>query len=233
LNNLGKIKTLENCRMFRHVDSQVIESVASKLIGRTLEKGEFVFLTGNKPEGIFIIEQGKICFKIPDAAGRDHFIDFASDGHFFGENELLGRYNYFSDAVAMERTVLWFLAKADFESLFYGVPSISQNIAKLLVQNIRLFHQAKYDAQKRSLNYRLVNLLLILWARFHEKTEEGDRIAMHLPHEELAFMVSATRQSVTKILNEWQDMGWITYKYGKIILIDRTALEHYRAGCEE
>jgi CRP-like cAMP-binding protein len=44
-------------------------------------------------------------------------------------------------------------------------------------------------------------------------------------HEQLAEMMGTYRETVTKILNEFRAAGWVELRRGKILVLDRMALE--------
>jgi len=217
--------------LFDGVDSDILASVTSKLVSIQLSKGEYLYRVGDIPKGIYLIESGKICFTMPELEGKDNFIGIGSDGHYIGEVESIGKFKNFADAIALVDTTLWILYKEDFNSLFENVPKISCNLAKNLAFNMRLYHMAKSEQQNKSHLFRLANILLGLVSRFGERCEAGERIAMHLPHEDLAFMLGSTRQTVTNALNRWRKVGLLDNKYGKIVIRDKELFESYRDQC--
>ncbi len=62
----------------------------------------------------------------------------------------------------------------------------------------------------------------------------ADRLAsqeLPLRHEFLAIMLGVHRASVTEVLQPLQEKGMLTYKPGKIRIIDRAALEATACEC--
>jgi len=63
-----------------------------------------------------------------------------------------------------------------------------------------------------------------------DRTESNE---MHLTQELLAMMLGANRTTVTRTAIVLQDAGFISYKRGKIVILDRPGLEDYTCECYE
>jgi CRP-like cAMP-binding protein len=61
----------------------------------------------------------------------------------------------------------------------------------------------------------------------HDRVGRDD---FHLSHEFLAMMLGSTRPTVTVVAGTLQKAGLITYKHGRITILDRKSLES--ASCE-
>ena len=214
------LATLHQSPLFKDVTNDVINDLAGKTLQKNYSRHEYVYHKGETPQGIYFIEQGKIAFIMPDYDGREQFLALASDGHFFGTNEVLGKHDCFADARAFDATSCLFLARKDFLELFASVPQVAQNLAEFLAFSTQVFQNLLVNVQKLPLPSRLANLLLEHHYRFAAQSADG----LRLTHEELAFMTNSSRQSVAKALSVWQQNGWINYSYGKLKVLDATAL---------
>lgn len=217
-------QTLQNSQLFTDVSTDIISSVAAKTQQKHYSRSDYLYRQGETPQGIYFIVSGKVAFVVPAANGNEQFLALASDGHFFGCNELLGKQDCFADARAFADSHCLFLNKVDFLELFSSVPQVAQNLARFLAFNTQFFQNLLVSAQKLPLNCRLANLLLEHHYRFALQSPHG----LKLTHEELAFMTNSTRQSVAKALSAWQQLGWINYSYGKLQVLNVTALLDYK-----
>lgn len=219
---------LANSTLFKGVDTSLLETTVDGMTSKQVNRDEYVYFKGGQPLGIYFLEKGKVGFVKTDEDGSEQFIGLVSDGHFFGENEVLATRPCFADAKAMELSQLYLLPTSDFMQLFNTVPLVAQNLSRALAYNILFFQNLALSSQKLSLNYRLVNLLIQLLTRFGEGAEDTTLIDMKLTHEELALMVNSTRQSVAKALKYWQQQGWVDHRYGKVSILNKQALLAYR-----
>lgn len=67
---------------------------------------------------------------------------------------------------------------------------------------------------------RLAKQLLLLDQRANQPPPAGPN-PVTLTHEELAHLVSSTRENVTAILNEFRRMGLVDYRTGQIFVFPR------------
>jgi CRP/FNR family transcriptional regulator len=68
------------------------------------------------------------------------------------------------------------------------------------------------------------------------ESEAGSRLSLRLPQTDMAHMVGASRQSVNKVLQNFQTQGLITIEYGKILVHDREGIRRLagtRTGPQE
>ena len=72
---------------------------------------------------------------------------------------------------------------------------------------------------------RLGKRLLELAQVYGVEREEGRLIDLPLPQDDLANMLGATRQSVSKQLKAWEQRGWIALRYRHVAIRDSGALE--------
>jgi len=96
---------------------------------------------------------------------------------------------------------------------------------------LRLHHVEEWLAlvSQRFVADRLRQLLLLLAEDFSQSapvgsTPNGVRLTIRLTHQQLANAIASTRVTVTRLLKEFRDAGWLTIDDGYIIL-DRGALQ--------
>ncbi|MNQ96766.1 cAMP receptor protein [compost metagenome] len=67
---------------------------------------------------------------------------------------------------------------------------------------------------------RLANRLLLL----SEGGEHGQRLTLRLSQEDLSQMLGSSRQSINKVLKDWDLQGIVSRNYGSLTLCDITSL---------
>ena len=66
--------------------------------------------------------------------------------------------------------------------------------------------------------------LLNLARSYGVKEHDGIRINLHLPQEDLAQLLGASRQRINAMLSDWAKQGWIAVHYGHVTLHNSAAL---------
>lgn len=73
----------------------------------------------------------------------------------------------------------------------------------------------------RHISKRLYHLLLLLKKEFGQAVDQGTRISVRLTHNDIACICATSRVTITRLLNDFQKQGMLTFDKNKyIILID-------------
>ncbi len=136
-------------------------------------------------------------------------------GTFFGEMPLLAERMRNAYAEAMEGCLLCVMSQHDIERLVLAQPQVGLRIIGVLSQRLAASEARLEDLAYRSVPARLASVLLRLG-------EDG--LVEGISHEELGDMVGAYRETVTKILNEFQAAGYLKLSRRKVQILDRPGL---------
>jgi CRP-like cAMP-binding protein len=110
------VETLRNLDVFRDLTFSEALEVDELLHERTYEKGEVIFEDGDIGHGIFVVVSGKVRVDPSRELLKDAVLEFGP-GDMLGELTLFEEAPRFARAVAMERTVMVALFRAEFSSL--------------------------------------------------------------------------------------------------------------------
>lgn len=80
-------------------------------------RGDFVFLEGTQPAGLYYVRKGKIKLYKADKTGNEKILRYAEEGDFVGYTDLISGSKYSRSAAAVESTKLFFIPKKDFDDL--------------------------------------------------------------------------------------------------------------------
>ena len=175
---------------------------------------------------MYIIEEGQVRIYRVAEDGREKTLALLSEGDFFGEMALIDDEPRSAIAEATEPCVLLAIHKRDVHSLIQANPSIALSMIQGLSR--RLARQQAAHGRGVSRRARpVLRLLLDLDRRYGRPCAEGRLIDIRLTHQELANMVGTSRESVTRVLTELQDVGALGYAQRHRMWIDRRSLEEY------
>jgi CRP/FNR family transcriptional regulator len=91
-----------------------------------------------------------------------------------------------------------------------------------------VFHDAKRLALSGSAAGRLARLLLD-WGRSSSLNKPELRFTMALTHEEIANMAGTSRETVTRLLNQFRRDKWIIIKGASLTIVQPDQLERLTA----
>jgi CRP/FNR family transcriptional regulator, cyclic AMP receptor protein len=220
-----RLKLITACPLFRGLDASVLEQLAAVSYMKRYADGAMIHAKGDPPEGLFGVICGKAKVSSIGRDGRELLFTILESGSWFGEVSLFDGQGRSHDIYAMEATEFLLVPIKEFHRILQEQPHLYPHFLKLMCGYIRMSYTALEDHTLLDLSGRLAKRLLTLADQYGVQVEEGVRINMHLPREELARMLAASRQSVSTEMNNWERQGWLELKYGRVLIRDRKALE--------
>jgi len=114
--NRERVEMLRKLDVFRDLTFKETLEVDELLHERTYEKGEIIFEEGDIGHGIFVVISGKVQVDPRRISLENAVLEFGP-GEMLGELSLFEEVPRFSTVVAVERTVMVGLFRAEFASL--------------------------------------------------------------------------------------------------------------------
>lgn len=187
---------------------------------RHLSEGELLYAKDRGADAWYGVLAGAIRLGASGPDGRQGLFAFLEPGTWFGDTSLFDGLPRPHDAIAHGVATVLALSTAQFEGLLERYPVLYRHFVELYCQRTRLMYFALEAWTAFSLEERLARHLLNLANGHGQREAEGDDIAINLrlPQEQLAQLLGVSRQRVSQILREWEDHGWLHFRYGRVVL---------------
>ncbi|NLY19871.1 MAG: Crp/Fnr family transcriptional regulator [Tissierellia bacterium] len=206
-------------------DSEVDEFLkSSESYSIELEKGESVFLQGDVPEYLFILEKGSVVVENTSISGKRSIVNkFSTEGTVFGEVYLyLNEDGYDYGCTANETSKIKYIPKKaltfDSESDNLKIRIINNMLyilsSKALYLNQKLLIASSFSIREKLAKY------------FIKQAGEAESIELPFTREELADFLGATRPSISRELMNMHNEGLIEVK-NKTVKINSRKLEKF------
>ncbi len=183
----------------------------------TMPRGRVIYRQEDRAEGLFLLKRGRVRLYRLSPSGKKLELAVLEPGTFFGEMPLLGEHMRNATAEAIEDCILCLLGRADIEQLILRRPQVALRMLEVLGRRLAEVEARLEDLAHRSVPERLVAVLVRL-------AERADGVIEGVTHQELADMVGAYRETVTKVLNELQAVGLVELGRKRIRIRDLAAL---------
>jgi len=204
-----KIAKLTFTKIDPHVESLLRHIVAGKRVLQ-FKKDEPIFSQGDRADGIYFIQSGKVRVTVVSAQGKEAVLAMLGPREFFGEGCMVGQLLRMSTATATESSTVFRVQKQAMLQSLHAQPDLSEKFtAALLARNINL-EEDLCDQLFNHSEKRLARVLLKL-SRFGHHADMPDATMPKLTHETLAEMVGTTRSRITHFMNKFRTMGLIEY----------------------
>lgn len=186
------------------------------------ERGETIFTQGDHCEHIHYIRSGGVMVSAQSAAGEKAVIAMLGPGDFLGEGCLAGQPSHVSTAVATRASAVMRIARGRMTALLHGEHALSDRfMSHVLTRNIRM--QEDLTDQIFGAGETRVASTLLRLARYGN----GARPVPTLPsfgEATLAAMAGTTAARVHLCLERFKRLGFIDYRDGSPLTINRSLL---------
>jgi len=169
-------------------------------------KNEVVFSQGEVADAVFYIQRGNVKLVVVSKHGKEAVVAILGPGHFFGEGCLNGHPLRIATARAVDACVITRLERKTMIAAIHKEPGFSELFMSYLNSRIE---EDLIDQLFNSSEKRLARLLLLL-ANFG-KEGRPEPIVGRFSQEMLADMIGTTRSRVSKFMNKFRDLGFISY----------------------
>ncbi len=186
-----------------------------------LEAGQRLFRRGDKPSGLYAVIEGAVRVGAVSESGKEALLTLVEPPYWFGEISLFDGLPRTHDAFAESASILLLLPQAELLALLERQPQHWRDFALLMSHKLRLAFLALEDMSLLPAAPRLAHRLLLI----AENYGEGEpRQVLHLAQEQLALMLSLSRQTTNQILKDLEAQGIVRLTYGEIEILDRARL---------
>jgi CRP-like cAMP-binding protein len=210
--------------IFCDLSAAEMDAMAAAAPMKAYTTGDVVHSPHQPVETLFILKKGRIrIFRVsPD--GRALTTAIVEPGTIFGEMVIVGQQMHDSFAEALDDVVVCVMSKRDVRRLLLGDARIAARISETLGRRLGELEQRLSDAVFKSAPERVASTLVTL-AGTHSSRPLGRGVQVKLTHEQLAALAGTSRETTTKILNEYAEQGLLSLGRGRITVLDMDRME--------
>ena len=182
-------------------------------------KESVVFSQEDKGDALFVVASGAVKVVVPSEEGEEAILATLRRGDFLGELALLDGAPRSASAIALEPTEALALPRDQFRVLVATEPAIRDALLASLAGELRRLTTHVADLHFLDLTGRLAARLARLAEQHGERLPNGEiRLDAPLTQSDLAAMIGATRQSVNKLLGEFEADGLLRIERDSIVV---------------
>jgi len=210
--------------LFTGVDEAALEIAAQALRPMSFNAGQKIFDAGDEGSALYIIQRGKVKVSHCNLDGKEKILAYLSPGKIFGEMSLVDEQPRSATTMAVKPTILYALYAEEYWGLINRFPRIAHNLAKIVAQRLReMNHEVEVLTFEESRGKIAYALLKLYRHEFGEPTKRGR--VLPLTQRELADIAGTSRETVTRVINEFQELGYLHNDTGLIEIYNPAGLE--------
>ena len=204
---------LREIPLFSGLSDEELNTVATLVKTRSFRKNSVIVTQGDDSSSFYIVLNGRLRVFRDDEDGNEVILNDLQQSSWFGELAILADTTRSASVVTLENTQLGIISKQDLEQLFVKNPRLTLRIAKLLARRVIELTEDVSDLAMLDVYGRVARTL-----EKHAKQEDGRLITGRFTHQEIAAMVGASREMISKILKELKIGGYIDVDGKRIVL---------------
>ena len=189
---IPQLSVLENNQVF---------DLAQRTGKRKYRKGEYIFFQGDNVEHLYFLEMGKVEIYKSDVNGRKLTLWHIEESEIFCLATLFSQ-EAFAFAQAVENSLVYSLAKKDFEEIIAASGELSRNLIRCICGKMATYSSLLDDLAFRKIEARLAKTLL---RNLH--SVKGHYPVCRLNQEELAALIGTSREVVGRCLKTFRERG--------------------------
>jgi CRP/FNR family transcriptional regulator, cyclic AMP receptor protein len=206
--------------IFRDLPPEQITMIEHATVMRTIPKGQIIYSQEDRAEALFLLKHGRVSiYRLTPTGKRLDLTTIEAKG-FFGEMPLLGESLRHAFAEAAEESLLCVMSRADVERLILQQPQVALRMIEVLGNRLALTETRLEELAYRSVSARIAALLL----RLSDERGGNRQAELRVTHQEIGDRIGALRETVTKILDEFQMDGLVELRRGHVRISDPVRL---------
>jgi CRP/FNR family cyclic AMP-dependent transcriptional regulator len=212
----------DNIPLFTGLGKKDQEALARHTIAKTVPAHTLLVREGERSDSLYMILYGKVKVYVSDARGEEAILNIQGANEFFGEMALLDESPRSASVMTMEPTRVAVMNKTAFRECLAEHPDIAYNLIRFLSQRVRVLSGNVRNLALLDVYGRVARTLLSL-AKPNDRALVVDQ---KLTHQDIASMVGASREMVSRILKDLANKGYIKVERKRITLFEKLARDH-------
>ena len=195
---------------------------------RQFARGTALAHAGQISDRVLVLTSGHVKLTRVTDDGREVLLAIRGAGDLVGEQSAIDGEPRSASIVALDKVEALALPPDDFLGFLTRTPEASLYVMRMLAERLRDADRKRVEFAAQDVVGRLAARLCELSDRFGEDEieEEGvdARIDLALTQEDLASWTGASREAVSRALQQMRSLGWVTTERRAITVHDREAL---------
>lgn len=206
--------------MFAALPEPQLKILQLSMQQRSYPRGAFILRAGEETDGLYILIAGRVKVLIPDEQGREVILTTLGIGEFFGEMGLLDNQPRSASVETLEPCQVLRLTRAAFIGVLKDNFDLTITVMQGLVKRLRGADRSIESLALVDVYGRVARVLLD-----HSEEVNGEWIVRQSPpKQEIARMIGASREMVSRVVKDLQIRGYIKAEKRRIHILDKLAL---------
>jgi CRP-like cAMP-binding protein len=216
---------LESCvrkvPVFSGLNDTDLSQIEAIVESNIYSKGSYIFREGEESDSLYILNDGLIKLTQSNQDGKEHIVRFLFPGDYCGQFALFqNKHNYVS-AEVIEGGRVCRLRRTDFIPLLEKNASLAYNFVLSMSEQLQHAEEWASALHMLEVDNRLAKILLY----FHSRDRSSQCVILPASKKEVASMIGTTAETLSRKLNQFEELKLISVQRRAIHILDLDALQ--------
>ena len=197
---------LHKVYMFSELAPADTDKLTAHCQTRTYPANAILITEGDLTDSLYVIIEGEVKVFANDNHGKEVILNILGPGEYFGEIALVDDQPRSASVMTIAPTKVMIISKHNFKRCLEENPEISFNLIRALTKQVRALTDSVKNLALMDVYGRVAHTLLDL----ADEIDGKQVIEQKLTHQDIANMVGASREMVSRILKDLSTGGYIT-----------------------
>jgi CRP/FNR family cyclic AMP-dependent transcriptional regulator len=202
--------------MFGTFPEDQLRALAAMVMRRQAPRGTAIMRAGDEVDCLYIVMSGRLKVMMGEADGKEVILGLLGPGEFFGEMGLIDDNPRSATVIAIEPCELLAVTKRAFKKCLVENVALAMAVMRVLVRRLREADRKIGSLAMLDVYGRVARLLLDM----AENVNGQKVVTKRLTKQDIARMVGASREMVTKVMKDLEMSGYFEVRGSTIVLRD-------------
>ena len=211
---------IRNVPLFSLLPDAQLLLLTQVLLRKPYPKDSTVIAAGDPTDALYVVISGRLKVMMSDNEGREVILAILNQGDFFGEMGLIDQAPRSATVITIEPCELLTITRTDFTKCLQKNFDFTMNVIRGLVKRLREADSKIGSLALMDVCGRVARLLMEM-----AETVDGQKVVTRkLPKQQIAKMIGASREMVSRVMKEMETSGHIEVRAHEIQLRDSLVL---------
>jgi CRP/FNR family cyclic AMP-dependent transcriptional regulator len=218
----GPVSTavLKTVPLFASLGEEQLRMLTAMVTRKSAPRSTTIMAGGDPTDSLYIVLSGRLKVMMSDSEGKEVILAILGPGEFFGEMGLIDDEPRSATVVTIEPCELLSIAKRDFKKAMAENWQMTEAVMRGLVRRLREADRKIGSLALLDVYGRVARLLLDM-----AENVDGEKVVTkRLPKQDIAKMIGASREMVSRVMKDLQTGGYIEMRGSTIVLRDTIML---------
>lgn len=206
---------LHNVECFKHLPDEERAEVEACAVVHNYPKDRVIVNKGDEANALYVLIEGELAVYLADAEeGREIILNTLKPGDYFGELGLLGEEQRTASVKALSPAKVASIDRAALLEFIAERPGFALDMIRNLVKRVTALSESVGDLALLDVYRRVVKLL----QSAAQPDASGQAVTGRLTQQDIADRVGASREMVSRILNELRKGNYVSIERKRVTL---------------